>query len=186
MTTPNANMTSAPIIYKADVSTQGLRFKLRASTLGVTVHCAATRPSQNWGAKEVDRSHRLQGYLCLGYHFVIRRDGVIEEGRPLDVEGSHARDGGRNRTHIGICLIGGVSEHPQKHTPGNKWNGSDAECNFTPAQMTALRNLLAHLKATQFGGKDFPVEGHRDIPGVKKACPSFDVAHWLKTNTLVL
>ncbi len=184
MTTPG--ITPALVLHTVPVATAGLRFKMRASTVGVTVHCSASKPSQDWGATFIDRMHRAQGFICIGYHFIIRRDGSIELGRPLGAEGSHARDGGRNKTHIGICLVGGVSENPQKHIPGNKWNGSDAECNFTKEQMSALRRLLAHLKATQFKGKDFPVEGHRDIPGVRKACPSFQVGEWLKTGLLKL
>ena len=174
------------VLHNAHVATAGLRIRKRAKTVGVTIHCSASRPSQDWGAREIDRMHRGQNFACIGYHFVIRRDGSIEIGRPLEWEGSHCRDGARNRTHIGICLVGGVSEKPQKHIPGNKWNGSDAECNFLPVQLGSLRRLLDHLKDTTFGGKDFPIEGHRDVPGVSKACPSFQVGVWLKTGMLKL
>lgn len=163
------------------LSTTGLRFKARSSTRGITVHCSASRPSQDWGAVEIDRMHRAQGWLCIGYHYVIRRDGTVEEGRPVAAEGSHCRDGGRNKTHIGICLIGGVSEHPQKHTPGNPWNGSDAEANFTAAQMKSLGALIGKLKMPEGA-----IEGHRDVAGVTKACPSFDVKHWLATGVVRL
>lgn len=173
--------TTSIEIKKAQIATAGLRFKRRAATLGITVHCSASRPSQDWGAKEVDRMHRQQGWLCIGYHFVIRRDGTIEEGRPVDAEGSHCRDGNRNKTHIGICLIGGVSENPQKHIPGNPWNGSDAEANQTPAQMLSLTRLIAHLQKPAKS-----IEGHRDVPGVKKACPSFQVGEWLRSGKVVL
>lgn len=165
-------------IKDAHVATVGLRFKDRASTTGIVIHCSASKPSQDWGAQEIDRMHRAQGYLCIGYHLVIRRDGTIEQGRPLKAVGSHCRDGGRNNTHIGVCLIGGVSEKPQAHVPGNPWNGSDAECNFTPAQLASLKAVLAHFK--------LPAEGHRDVPGVKKACPSFDVARFVKTGKAAL
>lgn len=179
-------ITPTPIlnIVKTRVATAGLRFKMRDSTTGITVHCSATSPSHDWGAVEVDRMHRAQGWLCIGYHYIIRRDGTVEEGRPVGAEGSHCKDGLRNRTNIGVSLIGGVSEKPQKHVVGNPWNGSDAEANFTEAQMKALTQLLAKLK------KDFPtitsVEGHRDVKGVKKACPSFNVATWLNTGKVVL
>ena len=126
--------------------------------------------------------HRLQGWLCIGYHAVIRRDGTVELGRPWDAVGSHCRDGGRNDTNVGICLIGGVSENPQKHRPGWPWNGSDSECNFTAEQMEALRLLIELVKRRY--SKITKIEGHREVPGVKKACPSFDVQHWLKTGEL--
>lgn len=167
----------APLVIKdAHVATAGLRFKSRLQTLGLTVHCSATRPSQDWGAAEVDRMHRAQGWLCIGYHFVIRRDGTIERGRPQGAVGSHCKDGGRNNTHLSVCLIGGVSEKPLSHKPGWPWNGSDSEMNFTAAQMASLKALSATF--------NLPLEGHRDVPGVKKACPSFDVKHWVATGEM--
>jgi N-acetylmuramoyl-L-alanine amidase len=163
-----------PHIATPVTSLVGLRFTKRSSTVGITVHCSASQPSANWGAVEIDRMHRHRGFMCIGYHLVIRRDGSLEGGRPLDAIGAHCADGGRNKTHIGICLVGGVSEKPQRHVPGNRWNGSDAECNFTPAQLKTLYAVLNHFK--------LPVEGHRDVKGVTKACPSFDVQHWAKTG----
>lgn len=164
-------------IKAGKVAIKGLRFLKRSKTIGLTVHASASKPSQNWTAADVDRMHRAQGWLCIGYHYVICRDGVIESGRPHDTVGSHCRDGQRNDTHLSVCLIGGISENPLKHRPGWPWNGSDSETNFTPAQMASLRVFIDH-----FG---LPVEGHRDVPGVKKACPSFSVKHWDKTGELI-
>lgn len=128
----------------------------------ITVHCSATRPSQDWGAKEIDRIHRMEnGWLRIGYHFVIRRDGTVENGRPLTMQGAHV--GGYNKDNLGICLIGGID------TSGKP------EDNFTPAQKNALRGLIERLL------KDYPraeIKGHRDWPGVRKACPSFEVKDW--------
>jgi len=52
------------------------------------IHCAATPPSMDIGAKEIDRWHKEQGWSEIGYHFVIRRDGTIEKGRPLRISGT--------------------------------------------------------------------------------------------------
>lgn len=177
--------TTKDLTINTVLNLSGLRFTTRQSTLGITVHCSASRPSQSWTAKDVDRMHRAQGFICVGYHFIIRRDGVVEVGRPVGVEGGHARDGGRNKTHIGICMIGGISEKPQTHTPGNPWNGSDAENNFTPIQFATLRTLLVKLQA-DFKLPASSIEGHRDIKGVRKACPSFQVQRWLTTGEAVL
>lgn len=127
----------------------------------LAVHCAATKPSQDIGVKDIDRWHRNQGYLKVGYHFVIRRDGRVEEGRPLTERGAHVE--GFNHCSVGICLVGGVDEAGK---PAN---------NFTPEQLSSLRNLLVQL------AKAYPqavVQGHRDFPNVKKACPSFDAKGW--------
>lgn len=150
----------------------------RQQTTHIVVHCSATPPTQDIGAKEIDRWHRAQGYMSIGYHAVIRRDGTIETGRGLNKVGAHAREGGYNRTSIGVCLVGGVSEKPQAHVPGNPWNGSNAENNFTEAQRLALFAFIKDVWE-QYGQR-LPVIGHRDIPGVSKACPSFSVSDWMK------
>lgn len=151
----------------------------RTTTTHAVIHCSATKPSQDWGLTEIDRMHRKGGFFMVGYHIIIRRNGAIEYGRPLDVRGAHARDGGFNRKSVGVCLVGGISEKPQKHVPGNPWNGSDAENNFTDAQWKSLKVVLKGLKVEYPG---IEIIGHRDIPGVRKACPSFDVAAWLADN----
>lgn len=177
--------TNTPLAIRSDLDFTGLRFKMRSSTKGITLHCAASKPNQNWGAVEVDRMHRAQGWLCIGYHFIINRDGVIFAGRPMDVQGAHCKAGGRNSTHVSVCMAGGVSAKPVKHVPGSPWNGSDAECNFTKAQFKSLDALTAHLKET-YGLSDGDIEGHRDVPGVRKACPSFNVAKYVKTGVAAL
>lgn len=141
-------------------------FKKRTETNLIVVHCAATKPNMDIGRKEIQMWHVQQGWLAIGYHFVIRRDGTVEEGRPHDAVGSHVKS--RNADSIGICLVGGIDA---KGKP---------EDNFTDAQKGALNSLLWSM--TLGGGfddayKGLPVVGHRDLdPG--KACPSFDVKAW--------
>ncbi|ATS93369.1 amidase [Ralstonia phage DU_RP_I] len=141
--------------------------KKRASTDYLVVHCSATKPSADIGAADIDRWHRKQGWRCIGYHFVIRRDGTIEEGRDADVIGAHVE--GHNENSLGICLAGGVSEK----------DVNVAKNNFTPEQFASLQKLLTDLRAK------YPkaiIQGHRDFPGVAKACPSFSAKGWAKQN----
>lgn len=132
----------------------------------IVIHCSATPPQQDIGAYEIGERQKKppQSFTSIGYHYVIRRSGVVELGRPKDEQGAHARDGGYNHFSLGVCLVGGVDTHL---APQN---------NFTPAQWASLRVLIQDLKKEHPGAQ---VLGHRDIPGVKKACPSFDVATWL-------
>lgn len=141
--------------------------KKRTSTDYLVVHCAATKPSANIGAADIDRWHRAKGWQCIGYHFVIRRDGTVEEGRDVSVIGAHVEN--HNANSVGICLAGGVSEK----------DANVAENNFTPEQFESLKTLLLKLR------KSYPkahIQGHRDFPKVAKACPSFTVADWLKAE----
>lgn len=132
----------------------------------IVIHCAATPPSADITAADIDRWHRSRGWLGIGYHYVIRRNGKVETGRPLDRAGAHVA--GHNSRSIGICLAGGVAEKDRK-TP---------EANFTPEQYAELALLIETL-VERFPGAE--VLGHRDIPGVAKDCPSFDARSWLKT-----
>lgn len=177
--------TKSKLIFRSELDFSGLRFRKRKETLGCTVHCSASKPSQNWTSLDVDAMHRRRGFICIGYHFIIARDGVVYTGRPADVQAAHAKDGGRNKTHISFCLIGGVSQHPQKHVPGNPWNGSDAECNFTTAQEDSYGAMIEFMKGT-YGFSNNQFEGHRDIRGVTKACPSHNVKRFIETGVLSL
>lgn len=141
--------------------------KARLKTDFIVVHCSASAPSVNADAAMIDRWHRQQGWQCIGYHFVIKRDGTVEAGREVDKIGAHVAD--YNSISVGICLSGGV-DAAQK-----------PENNFTPEQFASLEKLLKSLRAS------YPkavIQGHRDFPKVAKACPSFDVRTWLKTTDI--
>lgn len=74
---------------------------------------------------------------------------------------------GYNANSIHISYIGGVDRY-QKPVD-----------NRTMHQRIAMAMIIDDLK------KRFPkakVLGHRDFPGVNKACPSFDVKKWLENN----
>ena len=128
----------------------------------IVVHCAATPSDMDIGVKEIRHWHLQRGFSDVGYHYIIRRDGTMEKGRTDTTPGAHAR--GYNMNSLGICLVG-----------GSKKNSTLAERNFTGAQYISLRKILTDL-LLKF--PDAELLGHRDLPGVTKACPSFDVRTW--------
>lgn len=128
----------------------------------LVVHASATPEDMDIGAEEIRRWHLKRGWLDIGYHFVIRRDGTVEYGREETVPGAHAR--GFNHISLGICLIGGVESDTNK-----------PEANYTHAQWESLEALL-HDKLDAYPTAE--VVGHRDLPNVNKACPSFDTPDW--------
>jgi len=140
----------------------------------LVVHCSATPPSRDIGVSEIRGMHRQRGFKDVGYHYVIRRDGRIEKGRPDNVIGAHVS--GHNNGSLGICLVGGV-----------KADGKTAEANFTPAQYAALETLLKDLHGRYPAAR---ICGHRDLSPDKngdgrvtsnewlKQCPCFDVEPW--------
>ena len=130
---------------------------MRTITL-IVIHCSAVRPGQQSSAKKINDWHHDRGFQNgIGYHYVVRRDGSIELGRPLEMIGAHVV--GHNRHSIGICYEGGLNSF-----------GEDADTR-TPEQKATLRKLLEELH------RKFPkalIVGHRDLnPG--KRCPCFDV-----------
>lgn len=144
-----------------------VNYKPRPETKYLVVHCAASQNLPKFDWKTIDQIHRAQGWLGIGYHFVIRTNGEIQEGRPLDTIGSHVK--GHNSDSVGICLIGGVDS-----------NGR-SENNFTDAQMKSLLELLDALRT--YYRDSVEVLGHRDFKGVRKDCPCFDVKTWYKENS---
>lgn len=129
----------------------------------IIIHCSATPPSMDIGAKEIRDWHvNFNGWSDIGYHDIIRRNGRIEEGRPLSRIGAHCK--GHNRNSIGICLVGGTRETRPK-VPEN---------NFTVEQFKSLQRLLGAY-SVQY--PDAKIYGHNEFSS--KACPSFDVQEWL-------
>jgi N-acetylmuramoyl-L-alanine amidase len=139
---------------------------LRKSTKYIVIHCSATRASMDVGAKEIRQWHKAKGWSEIGYHFVIRRNGVVEKGRGIDQVGSHVK--GYNANSIGICMAGGISN-----------NSLQPENNFTAAQWVSLKATLSMLVKKYPAAK---VLGHRDFPKVAKACPCFDAKPWATKN----
>jgi len=145
----------------------------------IVIHAAATRPDMDIGADEIRRLHRKKGWFDIGYHYVIRRCGAVEKGRPDERPGAHAR--GFNHISLGVCLVGGAETIGPKVTPTSdewyaKWaNKAKGEDNYTDDQWYALEALVLKLKQQY---PDAKVLGHRDLPNVNKACPSFNAKTW--------
>lgn len=137
----------------------------RRATDALIIHTSATRASMDIGRAEIDRWHRDRGFLGIGYHYVIRRDGTVETGRPEDAAGAHCRDQGMNHRSIGVCMVGGLDE-----------NGRP-ESNYTPEQWATLERLTTEI--VKRNPSIAVICGHRDVKGVAKECPCFDVREWL-------
>lgn len=142
-----------------------VKFKKRLRTEHIVVHCSATKPSKNIGVRDIRLWHKSNGWLDVGYHYIIRRNGVIEEGRSHESIGAHAK--GINDKSVGICLVGGCSEET-----------GAPEANYTEEQMQALLVLLTRLTTVEY--PDAKVIGHRDVDSSKE-CPCFDVSTWFSS-----
>lgn len=130
----------------------------------IVIHSSATPSDRDIGVEVIRKWHtdskpHGRGWSDIGYHYVIRRNGRIEAGRPVEIAGAHAK--GHNRNSIGICMVGGAD------------NNLHAEDNFTTVQehsMEILINFLTNIYEIDV----YSVVGHRDLND-KTECPSFDV-----------
>ena len=129
---------------------------MRVITL-IVIHCSAVAPNQRSSAAQIDTWHRQRGWkFGIGYHYVVRRDGQIEPGRPEWMVGAHCQN--HNAHSIGICYEGGINIR-----------GQTADTR-TAAQKLALRQLLEDLH------RRYPralIVGHHDL-NPRKDCPCFD------------
>lgn len=127
----------------------------------IVIHCSATPEGKNFTAADIDAWHRKRNFSQIGYHYVIRLDGLVEEGRPIELPGAHCIEQSMNRESIGICYIGGCTA--DGHTPKDT---------RTLAQQFSIHNLVSRLRKEYSIPAD-RIFGHRDFAA--KACPSFDV-----------
>ena len=129
---------------------------MRTITL-IILHCSAVRPDQQSSVAQIDTWHRQRGFhLGVGYHYVVRRDGTIEPGRPEWMVGAHCQN--HNQHSIGVCYEGGLDIR-----------GQPADTR-TEAQKASLRRLLEELH------KRYPravILGHHDL-NPHKACPCIE------------
>lgn len=122
----------------------------------IVLHCSASPNDREVTAEEIHTWHktRTPPFDGIGYHYVIRRDGITEACRPIFWEGAHVR--GHNHESIGICLVG------------------DNE--FTGAQMKTLKELLYVLK---FKFQEADICGHYELDS-GKTCPNFNVKSFVE------
>ena len=120
----------------------------------IVIHCSAVTPDQESSAAQIDTWHRQRGWkFGIGYHYVIRRNGEIELGRPEWMVGAHCQN--HNQHSIGVCYEGGLDIR-----------GQPADTR-TPKQKATLRRLLEDLH------RRYPhalIVGHHDLNPLK-ACP---------------
>ena len=124
----------------------------------IIINCSAARPDQTSSAAQIDSWHRQRGWkLGIGYHYVIRRNGEIEPGRPEWMGGAHCHVKGQNHNKysIGVCYEGGLDIR-----------GQPADTR-TAEQKVAMRQLLEDLH------RRYPramIVGHHDL-NPNKDCP---------------
>ena len=111
----------------------------RKKTDYIVLHHAAASIAS---AADVDRWHKQNGWAGIGYHFYVRKNGIIYRGRPIGALGAHVS--GKNDVSIGICAEGDYSFEQ-----------------MPTAQKRAIAGLLDYLKNNCYPRAE--IVGHREI-----------------------
>ena len=96
-----------PLISQAQTLPQSTEMPMttvawEVDTTKAVIHHTA---SPDWPVERFRKIHiEERGWDDVGYHFIIRKDGTIEEGRSLSKQGAHAK--GYRNGWIGIALTG--------------------------------------------------------------------------------
>lgn len=96
---------------------------------------------------DIHKFHQeVNGWAGIGYHYLIRKDGMIEQGRRPEMIGAHAYQ--HNKNSIGICLAGNFDIAAP-----------------TKAQMNSVKELTKWLcrKYNLDSMKNGVIVGHRDL-----------------------
>ena len=120
----------------------------------IVVHCSDDEFKLH-NAIDIHKLHLSFGWDGIGYHKVIKRNGIIELGRPEYWIGAHVY--GYNKNSLGVCLIG--------------------KNNFTKKQFLSLEYVLRDWKKRYPNAK---ILGHYEFNNTTKTCPNFNVKTWLR------
>ena len=124
--------------------------------------------------KSIHNQHLNQGYIGIGYHFYIRKDGSIYRGRPIQTVGAHCLN--YNHNSVGICFEGNF----EKDNINEKQIKAGTELieylknKYPSAQVMGHRDLMA----TACPGKNFPLSDIKSEKALNKELTSANDITW--------
>lgn len=140
----------------------------------IIVHWTETHTDKNIGSEEINDYHLQLGMNGIGYHYVIRRDGSLQRGRPVHLEGEHTPT--LDATSIGIVFVGGINA--PVGTPNSE--------NFLSSQSLTRSqiNTFDHFCRSMYKVKPgILFYGHSDVDFTgENIDPGFDVPDYVLTR----
>ena len=148
--------------------------KIKRQITEVVVHATETTSNKDIGAIEINNIHNELGHDGIGYHYVIRRDGRLQRGRPVNKQGEHAPTNNHDLYSIGLVLVGGLNI-----SSGAK-NVTDyaSSQSFTLEQFITLEKFIRSFYRKYSGGQVF---GHNNID-LNEEDPYFDVDDYIDSR----
>jgi N-acetylmuramoyl-L-alanine amidase len=151
-------------------SVEELDAEFRSITREVTeivVHWTETYSNSNIGSEEINKTHLALGLSGIGYHYVIRRDGSVQRGRPVNNQGQHADINGHNERSIGVVFVGGINAPTGTPNPLEYKSVNS----LTRSQFTSFQEICKSFYRSFPGGQ---IIGHNDLDPLEDD-PGFDV-----------
>jgi N-acetylmuramoyl-L-alanine amidase len=140
----------------------------------VIVHATETYTNANIGSEEIHLRHNDAGHNGIQYHYVIRRDGRLQRGMPIDKVSSASDINGHSLNCIDIALVGGINVPTEDENPLLNLSAQS----FTQAQMKTLEAFLEVFYMRNPGGQ---VLGHNAIDD-NSLDPYFDVISFVENK----
>lgn len=140
----------------------------------VVVHWTETPTNKNIGSEELNKIHLESGLNGIGYHYVIRRDGSLQRGRPINIQGDHALLNNHDERSIGIVFVGGINA--PSGTP-NLENFVSVQ-SLTRSQFNTFDHFCRSFYARFPGGQ---ILGHNDVDP-REYDPGFNVREYVAAN----
>lgn len=157
-------------------SVEELKSEIHAISRPITeivIHATETATDKDIGAIEINNIQSKLGHDGIGYHYVIRRDGRLQRGRPADRVGDHTSVNNHNNFSLGIVLVGGINVA----TGDTDALANRSASSFTREQYTTLERFCQAFYDKYPGGNVF---GHNDLD-ILELDPYFNVLEYTET-----
>ena len=144
----------------------------------LVIHCTATAEGREVTSAEIRRWHCAprskggRGWNQVGYTDVFHLNGGVErlvknnEDENVDPWEMTNGAAGYNSTSRHVVYVGGCTK-----------DGKRPKDTRTAEQKKAMAKYVKDFRRKH---PRIPIVGHRDLPGVSKDCPCFDVKAWLR------
>lgn len=141
------------------INNVGLKFTnepgKRTSTTAIVLHHAE---ANGCTVQDIHRWHLGNGWAGIGYHFYVRKDGSVYQGRPIDWIGAHAgASSGYNKKSVGICFEGKY-DSTDKSMPAAQLKAGQELVSYVKSKYPTIKEIKKHSEctATSCPGKYFP------------------------------
>jgi len=138
-----------------DIKKHSLTWAFPLSKRNLTTHLILHHADASRVTVEtIHNYHISRGWSGIAYHFLVGKDGVIHEGRPIDTIGGHTS--GMNYCSIGVCFEGNfeVEQMPDAQLLA----GQELIKYITEKYPNLIIGQHKEFNATACAGKYFPFD----------------------------